>query len=189
MAGKFTADGIARVARRIGCDVAAVKAVIAVETNGYGFLSDGRPAILFERHVFSSRTSGKWDGLHPDLSNPVRGGYGPPDAEWRRMYRAIQLDADAAVQSASWGIGQVMGFNYLLAGEKSLTGFLLAMHHNEDAQLALMGEFIVSQGLCAAMRTGDWQLFARVYNGPAYAKNKYDTKLAKAYALHAGTPA
>jgi hypothetical protein len=35
--------------------------------------------------------------------------------------------------------------------------------------------------LADAIRTKNWPSFARQYNGPAYAKNKYDEKLAEAY--------
>ena len=37
-----------------------------------------------------------------------------------------------------------------------------------------------------ALQTADWSTFARLYNGPSYAANQYDTKLAAAYkqALH-----
>lgn len=185
----LTREGIARAARRIGCDEHALRAVIAVETNGYGFLADGRPAILFERHVFSRLTARAFDGLHPDIANPVAGGYTAPATEYTRLYRALQLDADAAVQSASWGIGQIMGFNWELTGEKSLTGFLVAMHHNEDAQLALMAEFIVSSGAHKPLAERDWAGFARIYNGAAFARNRYDTRLAKAYERSAGVVA
>ncbi len=32
-----------------------------------------------------------------------------------------------------------------------------------------------------ALKNKDWGTFARLYNGPAYAQNKYDIKLAEAY--------
>ena len=40
---------IASAANKLGCEVAAVRAVVDVESGG-GFLPDGRPKILFERH-------------------------------------------------------------------------------------------------------------------------------------------
>lgn len=180
MAGKMTPDGIARAAALIGSDVRSVKAVIAVETAGGGFLTDGRPKILFERHWFHRLTNGVYDAVTPLVSNAQPGGYNEADS-YRKLYIASQLDAEAAVQSASWGIGQIMGFNWKLCGEKSLLGFLLAMHHNEDAQLALMANFIRSVGANDELCRRDWAGFARIYNGPAFKKFSYDTKLAAAY--------
>lgn len=39
-------------ATKLGVDIASVRAVASVESNGKGMFSDGRPAILFERHIF-----------------------------------------------------------------------------------------------------------------------------------------
>ena len=180
MAGKLTPQGIRHAAGVCGCEVAAIQAVIDVEAAGDGFLSDGRPKILFERHVFHRLTGGRFDVINPLVSDRKPGGYNVRDS-YTKLYIALQLDADAAVQSASWGIGQLMGFNWQLCGERSLHGFLLAMHHNEDAQLALMAQFIRSVGADDELRRRDWAGFARIYNGPAYARNSYDTKLAAAY--------
>ena len=33
----------------------------------------------------------------------------------------------------------------------------------------------------AALQKKDWKAFARLYNGPAYAQNRYDEKLSTAY--------
>lgn len=183
MAGKLTAEGIARAASVIGCDVPALRAVLQVEALGAGFLEDGRPKILFERHVFHRLTQGAFDAILPRVSDPKPGGYEKPNGEYLKLYLAAQLDQEAAVQSASWGIGQIMGFNWKACGERSVIGFLLAVHHSEDTQLALMAQFIKSDTRMAlALRQHDWAAFAARYNGPAYAKNAYDIKLAKAFA-------
>ncbi len=177
---RLTDAGIARAAAALGCEVAAVKAVIAVEAAGAGFLADGRPKILFERHIFRRLTGNSFDAKHPDLSGPA-GGYKGGDAEYGRLYRAAQLNGEVAVLSASWGIGQIMGFNWKACGEKSLYGFLLAVHNDEDAQLGLMVGFIQSAGLADELRRKDWAGFARGYNGPGYARLGYHEKLRKAY--------
>lgn len=185
MAGKLTPPGIARAAALIGCDLPAMQAVIAVEAVGEGFLPDGRPKILFERHKFHQLADpsqvGQWAKTVPDICNPKAGGYKGGAGEYSRLYRAVQLDGHAAVMACSWGIGQVMGFNWKLAGERSLMGFLLAAHHDEDAQLMLMAAFIRSVGAADELCRHDWAGFARLYNGAGYARNAYDTKLAAAY--------
>lgn len=48
-------------AAKLGCEVAAIKAVAEVEAGSFGgFLSTGEPVILFERHVFHKRTKGEF---------------------------------------------------------------------------------------------------------------------------------
>jgi hypothetical protein len=186
---KLTRANFVRAAAMLDCEVAAIQAVAEVESLGDGFLLDGRPKILFERHVFSRLTERRFDDAYPDLSNTAPGGYSGGVGEYARLYRAVQLDGDAAVQAASWGAFQIMGFNWQACGEASLTGFLLAVHHDDGAHLGLFCRFIVSRGLAGALRAKDWTEFARGYNGPAFAKNRYDQKIAAAYARHAGVPA
>jgi hypothetical protein len=187
MAGRMTEAGILRASQRLGCEVAAIRAVIEVECGGSGFLADGRPRVLFEAHVFSRETGGKFDRSHPTLSSPTwnRDLYQGGAAEYGRLYAALQLDGDAALRACSWGAFQIMGFNWRACSEASLPGFVLAMHHNEDAHLALFACFIQSQGLAPALRSRDWTAFASKYNGPAYAKNHYHTRLEQAYRKHA----
>lgn len=187
MGAKLTDDDIQRAANTLGCTMPAVKAVIAVEAGGAGFLPDGRPKILFERHTFSRLTQHKHDATHPGISNTKPGGYGGLAREYPRLYEAAQIDGEAAVQSCSWGIAQVMGFNWKACGEKSLYGFLLANHHSEGAQLGLMIGFIKSNGLADELARKDWAGFAKGYNGSNYTINKYDVKLAAAYKAAGGT--
>jgi hypothetical protein len=181
----FTDAGIARAAQRLGVNAATVRAVAEIESNGSGFLPDGRPKILFERHVFHRLTVGEFTARAPDLCNPDPGGYEGGAAEYSRLYRALQLDPDASLQACSWGAFQIMGFNWKACGERSLYGFLMAAHHDMDAHLSLFVAFIVSKGLAPELQRRHWARFAEVYNGPAYRKNEYDTRLADAYARHA----
>src|SRR5690606_34779310 len=64
-----------RAASALGVDVATVRAVADVESSGGGFLADGRPKILFERHIFARETGGRFNQSHPGISGPA-GGYG-----------------------------------------------------------------------------------------------------------------
>ena len=49
-----------RAAAALGCEVAAIRAVAAMESSGDGFLPDGRPTILFDAHVFNRLTAGRF---------------------------------------------------------------------------------------------------------------------------------
>lgn len=178
----------ARAAAALGVPVAAVKAVTEVEARSSGFGATGEPVILFERHVFSRRTNGRFDRTHPDVSNPAPGGYGSYSDQHRRLQRAAGLDREAALESASWGLFQIMGFNHEAAGHETLQGFINAMYAGEGPQLDAFVAFVKSNPrMLAALKALNWAEFARLYNGPAYRKNKYDTKLAEAYARHGGT--
>ena len=185
--GKSTAltdSGIAQAAASLHVTPAEIWAILTVETAGCGFLPDRRPQLLFERHYFHRLTGGQY--ADPDISAPTPGGYGPAGAhQYDRLARALALDRPAALQSASWGIGQIMGANFQLAGFPDVETMITAMVDSEDAQLAALSSFVrVQSPLANALKTKDWTTFARLYNGPAYAANAYDSKLAQAFTAY-----
>ncbi|NNC59752.1 MAG: DUF3380 domain-containing protein [Erythrobacter sp.] len=175
-----------RAAEAIDCEVAAIRAVIEVESLGSGIQRDGRPRILFERHCFHRDTEGRWSGLHPDISSPRPGGYRGRQAEYDRLAKAMLLDRGAALRSASWGAFQIMGFNHRVIGFDTVSDFVAAMIASEANQLDAFIGFIRANRLDAALRAHDWATFARGYNGRNYRTNRYDEKLAAAFARHAG---
>jgi hypothetical protein len=177
-----SADIYAQIADRYGIEEPVVRAVVSVEAGGAGFLADGRPKILFERHVFHRLTAGRWDAADREISGPSPGGYRGGAVEYDRLARAIQLDRDSALRSASWGLGQIMGFNAVHAGYGTIEGFVEAMCAGEDLQLWAFAEFVRSAGLADELDDRRWAEFAAGYNGPGYARNQYDTKLVAAYA-------
>lgn len=169
-------------AKALGVDVAAIKAVDEIESLGSGFYANDEPKLLFERHKFSRHTSGKFDKSHPDISNPKPGGYGPSSTQHKRMQRAAALNREAALMSASWGRFQILGENYEQAGFADLQSFVNAMYKSERAQLKAFVAFILADPrLARALRAHDWETFARIYNGPAYAAHDYDGRLAAAH--------
>ncbi|QSQ20768.1 DUF3380 domain-containing protein [Pyxidicoccus parkwayensis] len=155
--------------------------VLQVETRGCGYFADRRPIILFERHIFSKRTKGRFDAQAPDISNPKAGGYAGGVAEYERLEKAMALDSSAALSSASWGLGQVMGFHAADLGYGTVEQFVERMMASEDEQFGALAAFIEKNGLVKALTNHDWASFAKSYNGPAYEKNQYDKKLAQAY--------
>jgi hypothetical protein len=178
-------EAVEEAAKALGCPVAAVRAVLDVESRG-GFLSDGRPKILFERHYFCRLTGGKYNQSNPDISNSQWGGYKGGAAEYDRLARAIKLDRDAALRSASWGAFQIMGDNYKACGFNGVEDFVKAMVAGEPEQLEAFVNFVKKSMLSDELGRLDWAGFARGYNGPAYKTNKYDVKLAAAYSFHMG---
>jgi N-acetylmuramidase len=172
----LSSDGLSAIATKLGVFVPEIWTVLAVETSGCGYLADGRPQILFERHVFHRLTNGKFDD--GQISDPSPGGYGPRGAnQYDRLAAAIANDRLAALQSASWGIGQVMGFNFRAAGFTNVEDMIAAMSQSEDQQLLAMASFLIATGLHRPLQAHDWASFARGYNGPNYAINRYDIRL------------
>jgi len=175
----LTQKGLDDRCKELDVPLPALWAVLSVETSGCGFLADRRPQILFERHWFSKLTRGRFDSKHPDLSSRISGGYGARGAaQYLRLDRAIKLDRKAALHSASWGLGQVMGFNAETVGFANVEAMVKACAESEDEQLRAMCGFIASAKLNTELRRKNWAEFARRYNGPDFQRNKYDIKLA-----------
>ena len=185
---------LVHAAERLGVPVASVKAVNDVESAGSGFLPDGRPCILFERHVFYARLQahGIDPAPHaarfPGVVNARRGGYAGGAAEYARLATAIQISRAAALEAASWGAFQIMGYHWQRLGYESADAFVMAQQQSEGAQLAAFVAFIETDpALHKALIGRKWAVFARGYNGPAYAENLYDVKLARAYDRYAAS--
>lgn len=173
------------IGREIGVGEDEIHAVLDVEAAGSGFDRQGRPKMLFEPHVFwrelgkgPKRDKAAAAGLAYPRWKP--GAY--PRDSYPRLIAAMKIDEEAALRSASWGLGQVMGFNFKVAGYGSAKEMVLAFMNDEEHHLRAMVRFIVANGLDAALRAHNWKAFARGYNGPGFAKNGYDRKLAAAFA-------
>lgn len=172
-----------RIGAEIGIGEDEIHAVIDVETAGGGFDSQGRPKMLFEPHIFYRHLNGA------ALDRAVGAGLAYP--RWKRDYpkdsyprllSAMEIDETAALKSASWGLGQILGQNYALAGYGSPQAMVEDFVKGEAEQLQGMINFIRHTGLDDELRRHDWAGFARGYNGASYAENKYDQKLAAAFA-------
>lgn len=194
---KHLADAdLVKAADTLGVSLAAVRAVNEVESRGQGFLPDGRPAILFERHVFWQRLQAH--DIEPDQLPPGKvsanilsqtpGGYQGGTAEYVRLETAKQLNVAAAYESASWGAFQIMGYHWERLGYASVFDFVARMMESEAAHLDAFVRFIEKDAtLLAALKGRKWAAFAKAYNGPAYTRNLYDAKLAAAYTRYAAT--
>ena len=89
---------------------------------------------------------------------------------------------DAACASASWGLFQILGNNYKACGFANASNFANAMEKGENEHLKAFCRFVIANpAMHQALNEKRWADFARSYNGPAYAKNRYDQKLAEAY--------
>jgi hypothetical protein len=191
-------------ATRLGVDLASILAVNEVESSGSGFLSTGKPKILYERHVMyrqlaTPRNPGddaaalqahaaQLAATYPALVNTRAGGYAGGTAEHQRLANARLLDALCANESASWGAFQIMGHHWQRLGYASVDAFVACMHRNEAEHFEAFVRFIEADpALHKALKAKKWATFAKLYNGPAYARNLYDVKLERAYKRHAAS--
>jgi hypothetical protein len=185
----LSSDGVSGILEASALGLPELWAVLSVETSGCGYLSDRRPKILFERHVFSRLTGHEFDADDPDVSQATAGGYGSPGAnQYDRLNAAMQLDRTAALKSTSWGLGQIMGENFDAAGFARLDDMVAAMVTSEDGQLRAMIGFMKTMKVIDPLQAHEWTGFARRYNGPNYAANNYDGLLQHFYSRYAEGP-
>ncbi len=194
----LSAGGLQSAMDKLKIDPPTIWAMLHVETNGCGYSVSRRPKILYERHIFSGLTHGQYDAAAPDVSNPDPGGYGASgDPQYARLGKAFNLDPaapddpsvptptrNAALESASWGLGQVLGSNYSDVGFDSAFHMVSAMAASEDLQLQAVVGFVLHKGLDTALQNQKWADYALHYNGKNYAENQYDSKLNDAYTLY-----
>ena len=181
---------IKALAAPYGLDVAAVLAVAQVESGGRsGFQSNGELTVLFEAHLFYKELRNV--GLNPDalmarypnLISPVwnRALYKGGDAENVRLAEALKIHP-CALKCASYGMFQILGSNCRACGFATPEEFIAFLKTGTEAQVGAFLKFVSSNpAMLVALKIHDWATFARLYNGPGYAQNQYDTKIAAAY--------
>lgn len=182
----FSEADFKSAADKIGCEVAAIKAVAEVESSGQTHWADGRPPILFEAHWFGKLTDYRFNADHPDISSRLwnRALYVGGPGEYDRLDRAKALDESAALQSASWGAYQIMGFHFRRLGYASPQAFVDDMQ-TASGQMAAFVRFIEADPrLLKAIRKKDWGSFEQFYNGGGF-NGAYADKIRAAYARHA----
>lgn len=180
----LTIADFAQIADDLGVDLAAVRAVAKVEALGSGYLKSNRPIILFESRLFNNFTDGKYLDSHPHLATRawVRNYLGG-EREYERLEEAANLNWEAAMRSASWGLFQILGDNFHLCDFGSVEAYVNSVVHNgERSHLEHFAAFIANQPhIHNPLVALDWHRFARYYNGPGYQKNRYAARMAEAY--------
>ncbi len=182
-ADAVTDADIATFAERLGCTPKQLRAVSQVESGGAGFDKQGRPKILFERHLFHRFTNGKYS-VSP-CSNPSGGGY--KDCSWTKLGQAAGFSPFKAFESVSWGKFQVLGMWWDELGYPSPVEMAYSTVTGEAAHYEMLIRYIEMNKMQSAVRAlstnaATNRAFAKGYNGPAYTKFQYDVKLARAMA-------
>lgn len=180
---RATDADIDRIAEGAGIEPAVLRAFRQVEAPRGPFDEKGRVTILFERHYFWKRaTAAQRKAAGSDIANAVAGGYGSYASQYSKLEKAFAINERAALESCSWGSGQIMGANFAMVGYRSAAEMVEAFAASEVTQIEAIVAYLKSAKLLAALRAKDWAKVARGYNGSGYAAHNYDGRLAAAYA-------
>ena len=179
-----TPEQYAAAASELACDPHAIQAVQRNESPGGGFDDPlGRPTILYEPLLFARLTKGRFSALYPRLSGGALASYGRTSRErYRQVEEAYSLDSDAALSATSWGLFQILGVNFKACGYGTAATFVQGMCLNVESHLNAFVQFVqASHRMWDALKRKDWAAFSYAYNGPAYRKNLYDSRLSTHY--------
>ncbi|HGW6341778.1 TPA: N-acetylmuramidase family protein, partial [Escherichia coli] len=186
-------NAIGEAADKAGIERAALLALVEVETSGKPFEEDGRtPALLYERHIAWRMAAAVSKALQsafalaglaiPKWSRSTQ--YKDQGTSAKRLAliaKARAINEEVANRSASWGLGQTMGFLYKELGFASASDMVEHMTGNIAGQVdCLIGE-VTRAKLIAPLNAHNWPVVARGYNGAGYAANRYDVRLADAW--------
>lgn len=134
----------------------------------YGVDSNGKPRpdkVRSKGHYFRSDVSGPWVEMHPAGSQSVS-----QSIEWDVFSFASNLSSESAVKSTSFGLGQVLGSNFVQAGYSDQDLFVKDMA-DEKLQILAMLEFIKNgSSMWDSLIKKDFFAFAQTYNGPGQPK-------------------
>lgn len=180
---------IERLAKEHNFEPAVLQAVVEVESDGVATtVVDGKhePLIRFEGHYFYRRLKGskREYARQEGLAHPTAGRVKNPKTQagrYRLLSRATNIDAVAAFESVSWGVGQVMGAHWKTLEFASPDEMLTMVRTGVAGQVEVMVRYIVKFDLLDELQRKDFTAFARGYNGANYARNAYHTRMAAAY--------
>lgn len=175
---------IINAAKTSGLDTAALLAFIEVETGGMGFDSKtGKILIQFEPVWFRRKApyapSGLWSVNKVEVQSK----------EWAAFNDAFAKNENAAMESTSIGLGQIMGFNFDRLGYKSVGAMWDDAKRGIEQQVRQIVRFIdTDPNLLNAIKSRNWSRVATLYNGAyyrqlaeRYGREPYDISMAKAY--------
>ncbi|MPL74332.1 hypothetical protein SDC9_20204 [bioreactor metagenome] len=175
---------VRKIASEFNIEFAALMAFIEVESSGKGFdPATGRIMIQFEPAWFRKLAPGapaaEWSANKVDRQ----------PAEWRAFNSAYVINPDAAMQSTSIGLGQVMGLHYKRLGYATVGTMWDDAKRSEEKQIWQIAKFITTDNkLLNALKNKNWHMVATLYNGAGYkalasrlGRTPYDISLKEAY--------
>jgi hypothetical protein len=146
---------IYRQAQAYRLPVETALAVFFVESKTAYDPRTGLVIIRFEPHIFRRKAG-----------QEVACSRGGQQNEWQNLARAWDLDQDAALLSTSYGLPQLMGFNWQVTRQPGVRAMVLAFQDSCEEQVAGFFNFVEQNGLIRSILNRDWRGFTRRYNGP-----------------------
>lgn len=204
---------VKKIAQEFNIEFAALMAFIEVESGGRGFDSTtGRIIIQFEPSWFRRKAVKEYeklqallkkresldsgDKLSSDdaeyikkfefvLANKIEG----QAREWWAFNDAYTINANAAMESTSIGLGQVMGFHFKKLGYRTALEMWNDAKKGIERQIWQMAKFVATDPrLINAIKAKNWHLVATYYNGAGYrelaarlGREPYNISMQKAY--------
>ena len=174
---------------------ARIRAVAEVESGGFGWFDTGHVKVLYERHKFWKYNDDSSAPKSTFFNYPDSGNY-TTDANkndindsWEKLLRACEYDPMGAFMSVSMGKFQVMGYHYKDMGFENPWDMMLSLVANEVNHYNLLVKYVLVNNLKNAFLKIDTKAencvaFAKAYNGPAYSKYSYHSKIAGAYSKY-----
>lgn len=170
---------IDEMAEELDVDPNLLAGVILVESSGSGFVNE-KLIIRFENHIFVGKAGHsdlfiwgdkkwqghKWRKSTADSWKAVH--TGSQESEYAAFEFALSLNEDAAYQSISMGMGQIMGFNYKAAGYGSAKEMFDDFSKGNEQQLKGMITFFKNYNngkTLKALQKEDLESFVTQYNG------------------------
>lgn len=173
-----------KVSATFGFEPSVMLAFIQVETGGKGFdPASGKIMIQFEPSWFKKKApyapSGKWNLNKVEVQSK----------EWPAFNDAFSKNQDAAMESTSIGLGQIMGFHFKRLGFATVGDMWNHAKESLENQIWQIAKFIdTEQRLKEAIKNKDWFTIAKIYNGAGfmeiarrYGREPYNISMQKAY--------
>jgi N-acetylmuramidase len=174
-------------------DLAALLAFMEVESGGKGFdPKTGKIMIQFEPLWFS-----KLSGILIDHANTFNWDENKVDVqpnEWKAFNEAFSINANAAMESTSIGLPQIMGFHWKRLQFDSVGAMWDYFKVSEINQVKALIKFIeTDKSLIQALTSLNWDKVASIYNGKGYKalalklkREPYNITMARAYNKYKG---
>lgn len=174
---------IREIAESSGLSFAELRTFLEVESGGVGFINN-KIVIQFEPAWFKKKAPFAPSGLWSinKIENQAN--------EYKAFSDAFRKDPNAAMESTSWGMGQIMGFHYKRLGYKRVGDMVDDFKKGEYQQVQGVAKFIETDtALFKAIKAKDWHLVAVKYNGAGYldlakkyGREPYNISLQKSFA-------
>lgn len=193
---------VVMLAEENGIEPEAALAFLDIESGGSAFCNDGKLKIRFEPHVFCGSTitgqnyakkigfdytkvpwydksgntaKAKWK----ELGYKHGSSCGSQHNEWKALEAAISINELQAYVSTSFGIAQIMGYNYPIYGYANPKEMFEDFAKSEEQQIKAFFVYMQKRSrgaIIKALKTLDFTEAARLYNGDGEINKTYNGK-------------